>query len=124
PGGGGGAQAVVGTPSVPLAPLEQRILEEGAHLATPKAKNIMREQLLEVTVDLDVIRRLRPESPEGEAGAIDNINPPGPAPTPNLPVVVGTNNAAPPVTNAPAIVPAPVPVPAPATAPVTPQLKQ
>ena len=127
-GGGGGAQAAAGTPSVPLAPLEHEILENHAGLATPKAKNIMREQLLEVTVDLDVIRRLRPESPEGEAGASDNITPSGPAPAPNLPVVVGTNNAAPPGTNnaappgtnAPTIVPVPVPVPALTTAP-TPQ---
>jgi hypothetical protein len=42
---------------VTLARLEQEILENHAGLATPKAKNIMREQLLEVTVDLDVIRR-------------------------------------------------------------------
>jgi hypothetical protein len=115
---------VVGTPSVPLAPLEQRILEEGARLATPKAKNIMREQLLEVTVDLDVIRRLRPESPEGEAGANANFNPPGPFPAPILPAVIGTNNAAPPGTNAPASVPAPAPTAVPGTAPVTPQPKQ
>ena len=123
-GGGGGAQAAAGIGSVPLAPLEHEILENHAGLATPKAKNIMREQLLEVTVDLDVIRRLRPESPEGEAGASDNINPPGPAPAPNLPAVVGTNNAAPPGTNAPASVPAPAPTAVPGTAPVTPQPKQ
>ncbi|MBT5846489.1 MAG: hypothetical protein HOH86_07815 [Verrucomicrobiales bacterium] len=123
-GGGGGAQAAAGIGSVPLAPLEHEILENHAGLATPKAKNIMREQLLEVTVDLDVIRSFRPESPEGEAGASDNINPPGPASAPNLPAALGTNNAAPPGTNAPVIVPAPVPVPAPATAPVTPQPKQ
>jgi len=125
-GGAGGAQASSGIPSVPLTAMQQRILELGAGLATPKAKNIMREQLLEVTVDLDVIRRLRPELPDGEAGANANINPPGPAPAPNLPAMVGTNNATPPGTNAPAIVPAPVPAPAPApaTAPVTPQTKQ
>ena len=119
-GGGGEAQAAAGAPSVPLARLEQEILEIGAGLATPKAKNIMREQLLEVTVDLDVIRRLRPELPDGGAGANANINLPGPAPPPNLPAMVGTNNAAPPGTNAPAI----VPVPAPATEQVTPQPKQ
>jgi hypothetical protein len=107
-GGGGGAQAAAGTPSVPLASLEQLILENHAGLATPQAKNIMREQLLEVTMDLDVIRRLRPELPDGEAGANANINPPRPAPAPNLPAMVGTNNAAPPGTNAPATVPAPL----------------
>ena len=115
-GGGGGAQAAAGTPSVPLASLEQLILENHAGLATPKAKNIMREQLLEVTVDLDVIRRLRPALPDGEVGANANINAPGPAPAPNLPAMAGTNNAAPPGTNAPATVPG--------TAPVTPQPKQ
>jgi len=135
PGGDGGAQAAASTPSVPLAPLEHEILENHAGLATPKAKNIMREQLLEVTMDLDVIRRLRPELLDGEAGENANINPPGPAPAPNLPAMVGannaappgtnnaappgTNNAAPPGTNAPAIVPAPAS--GPATAPVTPQ---
>jgi hypothetical protein len=123
-GGGEGAQAAVGIPSVPLTAMQQRILELGAGLATPKAKNIMREQLLEVTVDLDVIRRLRPELPDGEAGANANINSPGPAPAPNLPAMVGTNNAAPPSTNAPVTVPAPAPTTVPGTAPVTPQPKQ
>ena len=121
---GGGEEVGGEGAGVPLVRLEQEILENHAGLATPKAKNIMREQLLEVTVDLDVIRSFRPESSEGEAGASDNINPPGPASAPNLPAALGTNNAAPPGTNAPVIVPAPVPVPAPATAPVTPQPKQ
>ncbi|MBC8325185.1 MAG: hypothetical protein H8E27_06125 [Verrucomicrobia subdivision 3 bacterium] len=93
--GGGGAQAASGTPSVPLTLIEQGILEISAGLATPKAKNIMREQLLEVTIDLDVIRRLRPEEPEGEVGVGGNINPPGTAQAPNLSAIEGTNNAAP-----------------------------
>jgi hypothetical protein len=93
--GGGGAQAASGTPSVPLTQMEQGILEISAGLATPKAKNIMREQLLEVTIDLDVIRRLRPEDPEGEAGVDGKIDPPGTAQAPNLSAIGGTNNAAP-----------------------------
>ena len=93
--GGGGAQAASGTPSVPLTQMEQGILEISAGLATPKARNIMREQLLEVTIDLDVIRRLRPEDPEGEAGVDGKIDPPGTAQAPNLSAIGGTNNAAP-----------------------------
>ena len=123
--GGGGAQAASGTPSVPLTQMEQGILEISAGLATPKAKNIMREQLLEVTIDLDVIRRLRPEDPEGEAGVDGKIDPPGTAQAPNLSAIGGTNNAAPVSgTNNVSPVGTNTPVTIPGVTPGTPQPKQ
>ena len=67
-GGPGGAQASSGTVSMPLTASEHQLLETAIRLATPKAKSVMREELLEVTIDVDVIRKIRQAPAPGEAG--------------------------------------------------------
>jgi len=75
-GGPGGAQASAGSTSIPLTAAEHQLLEVAIGLATPKAKNVMREKLLEVTIDLDVIRKI-PTEPTRDGA--NNANPAGAA---------------------------------------------
>jgi len=98
PGGGGGvggAQASSGTVSIPLTPSEHQLLETAIQLATPKAKSVMREELLEVTIDVDVIRKIRRVPTPEEAGEANGANPGMPPVLPaGLSAEPSTNNLA------------------------------
>jgi hypothetical protein len=99
-GGLGGAQASSGTVSIPLTESENQLLEEAIRLATPKAKSVMREELLEVTIDLDVIRKIpknrQATDPNAMNGANNGVNPGMPPVPPAGLSVPPTNTPAPP----------------------------
>ena len=105
PGGGVTPGAPTAAPRIVLSALEMTALERMG-LSSQKSTNVISETVLEVELDIDVVRKL-PVAPD------PNAVPEQPVPAPSNPQ---PTNAAPAVTNAPAITNAPavtnaVPVP-------------
>lgn len=108
PGGAVTPGAGIAAPKITLSPLERATLERMG-LASQKSTNVISETVLEVELDIDVVRKL-PVAPDPNALSTEPVPAPGTQPQTNAPPAV-TN--APPATNAPPSTNA-APVPAPA----------
>lgn len=66
--GGGTSGPTAPKPTKVISPAQLQVLIN-AGLATPKAKNVISESILEVELDLDVIRKQRSEGTEENPSA-------------------------------------------------------